>query len=239
MKRVKKLLIANLIVIIIGIIIVTAGMFLGGPSLETGSRDILVLAGEADEQPGGSVDMAYMVHLENGSLKNLTPIYPGGKAHPSKAAPGGLSGRMLMHDCLWNGPDEGAQNAKEIVEYNTGMQADAVVIIYEDAADAIVDTVRPIYVDSQVSNLSAVDIIRSNDAYNGYAGNSKVTGTMSRSDAVMVLVKAVTQAMTDPKKKEKLLNEVINQYNQENIIMKPEGSFIKLLSTKGIEQLTN
>lgn len=239
MKRIKKLIIANLVVIIIGIIIVTASMFLGGPSLDAGSRDILVLAGEADEQPGGSVDMAYMVHLENGSLSNLTPIYPGGKAHPSKAAPGGLSGRMLMHDCLWNGVDEGAENAKEIVEYNTGMHADAVVIIRADAAEAIVDSIRPIYVDGQETNLSAVDVIRSNDAYNGYAGNSKVTGTMSRSDAVMVLVKAVTQAIKDPKKKEKLLDEVLNQYNQGNIIMRPEGSFIRLLSTKGIEQLTS
>lgn len=239
MKRINKLIIANLVVIIIGIIIITSNMFIGGPSLESGSRDILVLAGEADEQPGGSVDMAYMVHLENGSFSNFTPIYPGGKAHPSKAAPGGLSGRMLMHDCLWNGVDEGVENAKEIVEYNTGMKADAVVIIRADAADAIVDSIRPIYVDGQESNLSAVDVIRSNDAYNGYAGNSKVTGTMSRSDAVMVLVKAVTNAMKDPKKKEKLISEAMNQYNQGNIIMRPEGSFMRLLSTKGLEKITD
>ena len=68
MKRIKKLIIANLVVILLAIIIFTASMYFGGPVLEQGSRDILVLAGEQDEQQGGSVDMAYMVHLENGSL---------------------------------------------------------------------------------------------------------------------------------------------------------------------------
>ena len=239
MKRINKLIIANLVVLTIGIMLFIGSMYIGGPALEEGSRDILVLAGEADEQPGGSVDMAYMVHLENGSLSNFTPIYPGGKAHPTKAAPGGHGGNMLLHDCLWNGIDEGVENAKEIVEYNTGMHADAVLIVRADAADAIVNTIRPIYVDGVETDLSAVDLIRSNDAYHGYAGNSKVTGTMSRNDAVMVLVKAVTKAMKDPKKKEKLINEAINQYNQGNIIMRPEGSFMRLLSTKGLEQLTN
>ena len=63
MKRIKKLIIANLVVILIAIIILTASMYFGGPALEEGSRDILVLAGD-NEQQGGSVDMAYMVHLE-------------------------------------------------------------------------------------------------------------------------------------------------------------------------------
>lgn len=80
MKRIKKLIIANLVVILLAIIIFSASMYFGGPVLEQGSRDILVLAGEQDEQQGGSVDMAYMVHLENGSLANFTPVYPGGSS---------------------------------------------------------------------------------------------------------------------------------------------------------------
>ena len=115
MKRIKKLIIANLVVILLAIIIFTASMYFGGPVLEQGSRDILVLAGEQDEQQGGSVDMAYMVHLENGSLANFTPIYPGGMAHPSQPSRVG-SGNMLMHDCLWDGPDQGAVYAQEIVD---------------------------------------------------------------------------------------------------------------------------
>jgi len=31
----------------------------------------------------------------------------------------------------------------------------------------------------------------------------------------------------------------MNQYNQGNIIMKPEGSFMRLLSTKGLENVGN
>ena len=50
MKRIKKLIIANLVVILLAIIIFTASMYFGGPVLEQGSRDILVLAGEQDEQ---------------------------------------------------------------------------------------------------------------------------------------------------------------------------------------------
>lgn len=238
MKRIKKLIIANLVVILLAIIIFTASMYFGGPVLEEGSRDVLVLAGEQDEQQGGSVDMAYMVHLENGSLANFTPIYPGGMAHPSEPSRVG-SGNMLMHDCLWDGPDQGAVYAQEIVEYNTGMHSDAVLIIYADAADAVIDTIRPIKIDGEVTNLSAVDIIRSNDAYFGYGSRTGVTGTMTRNDAVMVLVKAVAKAMKDPDKKQKMLQEALNQYNQGNIIMKPEGSFMRLLSTKGLENVGN
>lgn len=238
MKRIKKLIIANLVVILLAIIIFTASMYFGGPVLEEGSRDVLVLAGEQDEQQGGSVDMAYMVHLENGSLANFTPVYPGGMAHPSEPSRVG-SGNMLMHDCLWDGPDKGAVYAQEIVEYNTGMHSDAVLIIYADAADAVIDTIRPIKIDGEVTNLSAVDIIRSNDAYFGYGSRAGVTGTMSRNDAVMVLVKAVAKGMKDPDKKQKMLQEAMNQYNQGNIIMKPEGSFMRLLSTKGLENVGN
>ena len=106
------------------------------------------------------------------------------------------------------------------------MHSDAVLIIYADAADAVIDTIRPIKIDGEVTNLSAVDIIRSNDAYFGYGSRAGVTGTMDRNGAVMVLVKAMMQ-------------EAMNQYNQGNIIMKPEGSFMRLLSTKGLENVGN
>ena len=43
--------------------------------------------------------------------------------------------------------------------------------------------------------------------------------------------------MKDPDKKQRMLQEAMNQYNQGNIIMKPEGSFMRLLSTKGLESL--
>jgi len=80
-------------------------------------------------------------------------------------------------------------------------------------------------------------MVRQNDAYNGYAGNENVQGTMSRGDAVMVLAKALANVTKDPDKKNTMIQEALNQYSQGNILMKPEGSFVKLMATKGIEKL--
>jgi len=239
MRRRKKLIIAILLVILLGLLTVIAGTLFLTPDLSSESKNILVLASDKGEQPNGSVDMAFMIHLEGGHFVNYTPVYPGGMAHPSQPAPGGLNGKMLLHDCLWDGTDQGMEYAKEIVEHNTGMHADAVVLVYSEAIDNIIDSIRPLYVDGEISNLSAVDIIRSNDAYNGYAGNDNVQGNMSRGDAVMVLTKAIINATKDPDKKETMIKKALEEYNNGNIIMKPEGSFTKLLATKGLESLMN
>lgn len=237
MKRSKKLIIAILVVILIGLLAVIAGALFLGPDLTQENKSILVLASDKYEQSNGGVDMAYMVRLENGSLKNYTPIYPGEMYHPSQPAPGGLSGNMMLHDCLWNGIDQGMQYAAEIVEYHTGMHADAVVLVYDEGVDNVIDSVRPLVVDGEVTNLSATDIIRENDAYNGYPGNENVPGTMSRADAVMVLVKALANAAKDPEKKSTMVQAALKEYTNGNIVMKPDGSFTRLLATKGFETI--
>ncbi|MBQ9160794.1 MAG: DUF4012 domain-containing protein [Methanobrevibacter sp.] len=237
MKRYKKLIIAILLVILIGLLSIIAGALFSGPDLTQESKDILVLASDKYEQPNGSVDMAFMVHLENGSLKNYTPVYPGGMTHPTQPAPGGIGGNMYLHDCLWDGVENGVKYAQEIVEYNTGLHSDAVVIIYDEGLDNIIDTIRPLEVNGEVTNLSAADIVRSNDAYNGYAGSENVQGTMSRGDAVMVLTKALATAAQNPNKKATMIQAALDEYSKGNIIMIPEGSFTKLLATKGFEQL--
>lgn len=239
MNRTKKLIIAILLVVLLGLMLMIAGaLFISGPDLTEESKDILVLAGDKNEQPNGAVDMAFMVHLENGSLANYTPVYPGGMSHPSQGAPGGIGGRMMLHDCLWDGTSQGMKYAQEIVEANTGMKSDAVVVIYSEGLDNIIDTVRPIVINGEVSNLSAEDMVRQNDAYNGYAGNENVQGNMSRGDAVMELAKALANVTKDPDKKDKMVQEALNQYSKGNILMQPEGSFVKLLATKGIEKLS-
>lgn len=237
MIRAKKLIIAILLVILVGLLVVIYGALFMTPDLTLESKNILVLASDKTEQPHGSVDMAYMVHLENGSLRNYTPVYPGGMTHPSQPAPGGLSGKMFLHDCLWDGTEQGMEYAKEIVAANTGMQADAVVVVYDEGLDAIIDSIRPLMVDGKESNLTATDIVRSNDAYNGYPGNENVQGNMSRGDAVMVLAKAIANAAKDPAKKSTMVQVALDQYSKGNIIMQPEGSFTKLLATKGFEKL--
>lgn len=240
MERRKKLIIAILLFVLIGLLASIYGSLYSGPDLTEENKDILVLASDKGEQSNGAVDMAFMIHLENGSLKNYTPVYPGGKTHPTQPASSALGGgKMFLHDCLYDDVDKGMDYAKEIVEYNTNMSAEAVVLVYTDGIDAIIDSIRPLKVNGQETNLSAEDIIRENDAYNGYAGSEKMPGTMSRGDAVMVLVKALANAAKDPDKKSKMVNTALDQYSKGNIIMKPQGSFAKLLATKGIESLSN
>ena len=238
MKRSKKLIIAILVVILIGLIAVIGGTFIDGPDLTLENKDILILASDKYEQPNGGVDMAFMVHLENGTIGNYTPIYPGGKVHPSQPAPGNLGGNMRLHDCLWNGVGDGMQYAKEIVKATTGMEADAVVVVYDEGLDNILDSVRPIEVDGVVTNLSATDIIRENDNYAGYSGNGNANGNMSRADAVMVLVNAISNVAKDPAKKSTMIQAALKEYSNGNIVMTPQGSFTRLLATKGFETLT-
>ena len=238
MSRSKKLIMAILLIILVGELIVIYSALFMTPDLTLSNKDILVLASDKSEQPHGSVDMAFMVHLENGTLINYTPVYPGGMTHPSQPAPGGLSGNMFLHDCLWDGTDQGMEYAKEIVAANTGMQADAVVVVYDEGLDSVIDSIRPLVVDGEVSNLSAADIVRSNDAYNGYPGSENVQGTMSRGDAVMVLAKAISNATKDPTKKSTMVKVALEEYSKGNILMKPEGSFTKLLATKGFDRIS-
>ncbi len=238
MKRTKKLIIAILLVVLIGLLASIYGALNTGPDLSQEDKDILILAADKYEQSNGGVDMAFMIHLENGSFANYTPVYPGGMTHPTQPASSALGGgKMFLHDSLYDGVEDGMQYAKEIVEYNTNMTPDAVVLVYDEGVDNVINSIRPLEVDGQVTNLSATDIIRENDAYNGYAGNEGVTGTMSRSDAVMVLVKALAQAAADPDKKATMVKAALDEYSKGNIIMQPEGSFTKLLATKGIESI--
>ncbi|MBR0057741.1 MAG: DUF4012 domain-containing protein [Methanobrevibacter sp.] len=238
MKRSKKLIIAILLVILIGLLTIIAGALMGGPSLTDENKNVLVLASDKEEQQNGAVDMAFMVHLENGSIKNYTPVYPGGMTHPTQpeAVPG-VGGKMLLHDCLWSGVKQGMQYASEIVESNTGMHADAVVLVYTDGIDAVINSVKPLKVNGEDTNLSAEDIIRENDAYNGYPGSENVQGNMSRGDAVMVLVNALADAAKDPAKRSTMVQTALDQYSKGNIIMTPEGSFTRLLATKGFESV--
>lgn len=234
------MIIAILTVVLIGLLAMIAGaLFMSGPDLTQEDKSILVLCSDKYEQSNGGVDMAFMIELKNGTLSNFTPIYPGELVHPTQPAPGGLGGNMQMHDCLWDGLDVGMQYAAEIVENGLGMHSDSVVVLYDEGVDNIINTVRPLEVDGEVTNLSATDIIRENDGYFGYGSSDGVTGNMSRADAVMVLVKAIANAAKDPKKKETMVKAAVDEYNKGNIVMRPEGSFAKLLATKGFESIVS
>ena len=238
MSRTKKLIIAILLVILVGLIASIFGALNSGPDLTQEDSEVLILAADKYGQSNRGVDMAFMIHLKNGSFDGYDPIYPGDMTHPSQPASSAIGGgKMFMHDCLYDGVDDGMQYAKEIVEANTNFTPDAVVVVYDEGVDNVINTIRPLTVNGEVKNISAADIIRENDAYAGYEGNEDVTGTMSRGDAVMVLVKALAEAAADPAKKAKMADSALQEYNKGNIIMQPEGSFTKLLATKGIESI--
>ena len=70
MQRRKKLIIAILLVVLVGLLASIYGALTAGPDLTQADSDILILAADKYEQSNGGVDMAFMIHLENGSFKN-------------------------------------------------------------------------------------------------------------------------------------------------------------------------
>ena len=238
MDRTRRLLIAILIVVLIGLIAIIAGaLFIGHDSeLTQGDKNILVCAiDESEDRPGmGACDMAFIVHLENGTLKNYSAIYPGGMTHPTASEPQeaqsqGAGSALLLHDAFWDEDNAvGMQYAKEIVEYQTGTPIDSVVAINSEALDAILSAAGPLEINGQTTDASGIDIIREEDWGNG----------VSRGDAVMGIVKAVANAASNnPDVKSTMVNAALDQYSKGNIIMDEQGAFAGLLASKGFESI--
>ena len=237
MRRRKKLIIAILLVILIGLIAVIAGeLFLPHDNeLDQGSKNILVCAiDESEPRPGmGACDMAFIVSLQDGELVNYTEIYPHGMTHPNASEPQeaqeqGAGEKLLLHDSFWdNDTKKSMQLAKEIVEYNTSENIDAVVAVNSEALDAILKSAGTLDVNGTQMNASGIDIIR----------EEQYTGGQTRGAAVMDIVKAAGHAASDPLKKAEMVNAALDQYSKGNIVMDPPGAFVGLLASKGINNL--
>ena len=236
MNRTKRLIVAILIVLFIGLIAIIAGaLFIGHDTdLVKGEKNILVCAiDEGEDRPGmGACDMAFIIHLKDGTIRNYTPIYPGGLTHPAAAEPmeaqeQGAGSSLLLHDAFWDADNEqGMQLAKEIVEYQTNNSIDSVVAINSEALDAILSAAGQLEIDGQLTNASGIDIIREEDWGNG----------VSRGDAVIDGVKAAaTAASSNPATKSAMINAALDQYSKGNIIMDQQGAFVELLASKGFE----
>ena len=116
------------------------------------------------------------------------------------------------------------QLAKEIVEYNTSENIDAVVAVNSEALDAILKSAGTLDVNGTQMNASGIDIIR----------EEQYTGGQTRGAAVMDIVKAAGHAASDPLKKAEMVNAALDQGN---IVMDPPGAFVGLLASKGINNL--
>ena len=237
MDRTRRLIIIILVVILIGLIAVIAGaLFMGHESVLThGNRNILVCAiDESESRPGmGACDMAFIINLENGTLKNYTPFYPGDMTHPTASEPKeaqdqGAGSALLLHDAFWDADNEkGLQYAKEIVEYRTNTKIDSVVAINSQALDAILSAAGPLEINGKTTNASGIDIIREDGS-----------GGVSRGDAVMGIVKAAAKAASsNPNVKSSMVNAALDQYSKGNIVMDKDGDFAGLLASTGFESI--
>ena len=94
------------------------------------------------------------------------------------------------------------KNAQEIVETNTGIKTDAVVIVTPDAVNAILTSIGPINVPGYTGNgtNAAVDFIRNM--------TEEKNSTMSRGNATELLMKPVLAAIKDPSKSSSLFQTV-------------------------------
>lgn len=235
MNRTKKLIIAILIIVLIGLAVIVASalFFKGDTELSDGTKKILVCAiDESEDRAGmGACDMAFIVTLDNGTLKNYTPFYPGGMTHPNATEPieyqqQGAGPALLLHDAFYSSDNAvGMQLAKEIVEYRANTTIDSVVAVNTEGLDAVLSAAGPIEIDGQNTTASAIDIIREEDWNQG----------VSRGDAVMNIVKAAAKKAKDPTVKSAMVNAALDQYSKGNIIMDEDGAFVGLLASKGIE----
>ena len=237
MNRTRKIIISILIIVIIGLVALIGGaIFLGQNShLASGERNILVCAiDESEVRAGmGACDMAFIVTLDNGTLKTYTPVYPGGLTHPTASEPTeyqkqGAGPHLLLHDSFYDADNaKSMQLAKEIVEFNTNVTIDNVVAINCAGLDAILHAAGPLDIHGVQTNASGIDIIREETNNQG----------VSRGDAVMDIVRALVKKANDPDIKSAMLNAAIDQYSKGNIIMDQQGDFVGLLASKGIERV--
>ena len=117
---------------------------------------VLIIAEDSEED--ASVDMAAKFSIIGG----FEWVYPGSSFN--------ANGETL-HNIHLISPDDPYHAAQDIISYTYHYTPHVIISVNNDAAEAIFGS-------------DVVDVIRSNDAYNGYAGNQNVPGTMSRGDAV-------------------------------------------------------
>ncbi len=232
----KKIAIIILLIFIAGIVVVAY-------EYETTSADVNVLQGDhnililcadpSEKRPGiGAVDMAFVIGTHNGSVKNITPIYPHLLASPTVDPPAELKAqgdtKLYLHDSLWWADTEyDAKVAQEIVQYNKGYKTDVVVIVTPEAVDALIKSIGPIYVNGTDVTGSSIDFVR----------NEQYSGGMSRGKAVESVMKPMINAIKDKNKFSALLQAATTQYAKGNIVVVPKDAFVKIAIAYGFKSL--
>lgn len=227
------------LLVIIAIIVVFGVYFLlsyqQGQETFQGEHNILVLCTDPSEnRPGiGAVDMSFVVNVVDGNVNNITPVYPGGLAHPTLTPTADMQAEGLtmwyLHDSLWSDNlENGTKIAQEIVEYHTGMKTDMVVVVTPEAIDALINASGPVYSDGQlVENVSSIDFLREDQSSNG----------ASRGDAVEHLAQGIIDSAKNNNNKAALIQAGIDQYSKGNIKAVPASEFGEFITYAGINNL--
>ena len=116
---------------------------------------VLIVAEDSGED--ASIDMAASF-----SLSGFKWVYPGSSINAEG---------QTLHNVHINHPEDPYGAARDIMTYSYSVTPHIIVSVNNDAAGAIFGS-------------TIVDDIRANDGYYGYAGNDKVSGSMSRGDAM-------------------------------------------------------
>jgi hypothetical protein len=236
MSTLKKILIVIFIILAIGAIFFAFQYKLANDNhLVKGTHKMLLLLADPSEQrPGiGAVDMAFEVVIIDGSVHNITPIYPGGLAHPTASAPAEVQQQglyqLVLHDSLWDkDPAVGAKKAQEIVDYNLGIKTDSVVIVTPDAVDAMIKSVGGVEVAGQ-GNVTG-DTLK-------FVRDEQTYGSSTRGSAVESVMKPLLNDLKDKTKEKALAQAAADQYLKGNIVVIPNDLFIQYALSKGINIL--
>ena len=140
----------------LSLILIVIILIVMGFFASTIASPILIIAEDAEED--GSVDMAAKFSIIGG----FDWVYPGSSFN--------ANGETL-HNIHLISPNDPYHAAQDIISHTYHYTPHIIVSVNNAAAEAIFGK-------------NIVDVIRSNDAYNGYAGNENVPGTMSRGDAM-------------------------------------------------------
>ncbi len=137
------------------IIILIILVLLVGAMVSLITNPILVVAEDTEE--AGGMDMAAKF-----SINGFEWVYPGSSVNAEG---------QTLHNVHYDHPEDPYGAARDIITYSYGYTPHIIVSVNNEAAQAIFGD-------------DIIDLIRSNDAYNGYAGNANVPGNMSRGDAM-------------------------------------------------------
>ena len=202
---------------------------------------LFILIDDTEPQGGGgpgAVDMAFVANFTNGKVENITPIYPGDMAPSTNiSAPSDVAGSvnsldntetnlLLVDSFYWSNLTQDSQYAQQIVQSNTGIQTDGVMIIKPEAVDAIDNAVGPIYVNgTQIggSSLTYVRMLQHSD-------------NQSRGDSVLTLFNAIVNA-SSTSKLPSLISTINSQNSQGNIVTIPSGLIGQLITEEGANKL--